>query len=611
VIGGVPAGLDGPGGALASAVAGLHRRISAWPAVRSLAPTSLSGVGLVLGICAAVWFTAGTRPGNLKGALALGGGYLAALAARELADQVGGRAARAVRSRWLAVLATRLSGSAVLAGLAIGAIAQGWTAIWPLTIAVLGLVAIRDTMTACGRPTRPDASRSDASRPDAEGDGAEEGRPAADGLVHRAVGAALTMPFGGRVLLIAVAAPVWGARASLLGLLDWAIIAVGYGIGATTAARRRDKLRRQDKKPPRDKKPRRHAPYAPPEPGGLAVLLQPSRPPEWADIQAARSAGQSIPVLGMKLNRPPAGFDQAAEAELADAPRGGTRFAGRGLAEGGLADIGLADPGPADAGFADAGWTDQEFADAGFADMGIADAGFAEPGTWDGEQAAGRPAADQRPAAGLSDDRGHPIVLRCRDDGAIARWFGRLVRGNLMPLPAALLALAAVAMLAHLGLRDLPGLLILAPAIVMLVAAPGSSHPHAGRFDWLVPAVLQGAQYIYIAALGFAAGVPAPLTFVLCAAIALRYADLGCEGSPVLPGRRRAASAAPDQPAAGQLVPEQGTWMGWEGRMIICGLGAAMGIAMFAYVALAAYVGGLVCWKIMTSGLGLREGDCW
>ncbi len=84
----------------------------------------------------------------------------------------------------------------------------------------------------------------------------------------------------------------------------------------------------------------------------------------------------------------------------------------------------------------------------------------------------------------------------------LARWFGRLVRGQLMPLPPALLALAAVAMLAHLGLRDLPGLLILAPAIIMLVAAPGASHDHGGRFDWLVPAVLQGAQYVYIAALG-------------------------------------------------------------------------------------------------------------
>jgi hypothetical protein len=51
-------------------------------------------------------------------------------------------------------------------------------------------------------------------------------------------------------------------------------------------------------------------------------------------------------------------------------------------------------------------------------------------------------------------------------------------------------------------------------------------------------------------------------------------------------------------------------WMGWEGRMIVCGLGAAMGITVFAYAALAAYVGVLICWKVLTSCLVLREGEC-
>ncbi|HMG64544.1 MAG TPA: DUF5941 domain-containing protein [Streptosporangiaceae bacterium] len=269
------------------------------------------------------------------------------------------------------------------------------------------------------------------------------------------------------------------------------------------------------------------------------------------------------------------------------------------------------------------------------------------------------------PAAGVALS-GSAAVLRNRDDGALARWFGSLVRGQLMPLPPALLALAAVAMLAHLGLRDLPGLLILAPALVMLVAAPGASHRHDGRFDWLVPAVLQGAQYVYIAALGFAAGVPALITFLLCAAVALHYADLGSAGSPILLGVRRAGSAQaarrrrrrpaaggtaarpgrprrsfqerlgqarPGQPAAlagtragaragGQQAGDEpqpgaqrppatelGMWMGWEGRMIAVGLGAAMGVAMFAYLALAGYLGWMICCKVRVSYLGLREGD--
>jgi len=187
------------------------------------------------------------------------------------------------------------------------------------------------------------------------------------------------------------------------------------------------------------------------------------------------------------------------------------------------------------------------------------------------------------------------VIMRCRDDGMVARWFGGVASGHLMPLPPALLALVAVATLAHLGLRDLPGLLILAPALIMLVAAPGASHRHDGRLDWLVPAVLLGAQVSYISALGFASGVPAPVTFGLCATLAVYYADLGAPGSPPLPGRNGR---------------ERGSWLGWDGRMLLCGLGAAMGIAMFAYLALAVYLAVLVCWKITTGYSGFREGDC-
>ena len=279
----------------------------------------------------------------------------------------------------------------------------------------------------------------------------------------------------------------------------------------------------------------------------------------------------------------------------------------------------------------------------------------ARPGPASSRPAGSRP-ADSGPdssgpgAAGApdaADRQRQAAVLRQRDDGLLARWFGQLVRGQLMPLPPALLALAAVAVLAHLGLRDLPGLLILAPALVMLVAAPGASHRHDGRFDWLVPAVLQGAQYVYIAALGFAAGVPAPITFLLCVTVALHYADIGSAGSPVLlaarragspPADRRAGRRAPGQPArprrsfqqrlgyqrpdrrpaasppagtgaAARPPAEQGTWMGWEGRMIVVGLGAAMGVAMFAYLALAGYLGYLICTKMRASYVGLRAGS--
>jgi hypothetical protein len=282
---------------------------------------------------------------------------------------------------------------------------------------------------------------------------------------------------------------------------------------------------------------------------------------------------------------------------------------------------------------------------------GVADAGSGYAGRAGGPALARGPARAAHPDGAGPEDaaarRAHATVLRNRDDGMLARWFGQLVRGQLMPLPPALLALAAVAMLAYLGLRDLPGLLILAPALVMLVAAPGASHQHDGRFDWLVPAVLQGAQYVYIAALGFAVGVPAPITFLLCVTVALHYADIGSAGSPVLLAARRAGSPLAGRRAAGrrpapartrrsfqrrlerqrpgrprpgrdsarppaerqQPATELGTWMGWEGRMIVVGLGAAMGVAMFGYLALAGYLSYLICGKMRAGYLGLRAGS--
>ena len=55
----------------------LPRRLTGWAVDRYLAPISVSGISLALGLCAAVWFSAGTRPDSVSGALALCGSYLA------------------------------------------------------------------------------------------------------------------------------------------------------------------------------------------------------------------------------------------------------------------------------------------------------------------------------------------------------------------------------------------------------------------------------------------------------------------------------------------------------------------------------------------------------
>ena len=406
---------------VAEAVDVLPRRMSAWAARLSVAPNSMTGISLALGLCAAVWFTAGTRPGSTIGALALGGSYLAGRSARGLGIPVPGRAAApaasaamaraggaaaggsraaAVSDGRLARACAVLTGCGVCACLAAGGLAAGQTGMWQLATTVVILVSVGQLAGACGHLPPAAAQR-----------GTSLG-----GLTWRL----LALPYGGLVLLIAVAVPVWGARAALLGLLGWAVIAIGYAVVA---------------------------------------------------------------------GRP---------------------------------------------------------------------------------QRAGSP--------------GVRSVLACRDDGLIAIGLGLPIRGQLVPLPPALTGLAAVCVLAVLGLRDIPGFLLLAPVAAMLLAAVGSGHRHDGRLDWIVPVVLQAGQYAYIAAIGFATAVPAPAIFALCALIAVHYADLA----------RHA---------------QQYTALGWEGRLRAAGRGAARGIATLAYLLLAAYVGVLICREVRTSWLAAMEGD--
>jgi len=86
--------------------------------------------------------------------------------------------------------------------------------------------------------------------------------------------------------------------------------------------------------------------------------------------------------------------------------------------------------------------------------------------------------------------------------------------------------------------------------------------------------------------------------FVLSSAILLRYTDLAYPGRPVQLARRRDPDAEP---------VERGTALGWEGRLLFVGLTAAMGLATFAYLALAAYLAVLICTKVATSSLTPEE----
>ena len=59
-----------------------------------------------------------------------------------------------------------------------------------------------------------------------------------------------------------------------------------------------------------------------------------------------------------------------------------------------------------------------------------------------------------------------------------------------------------------------------------MLAALGARHPHDGRLDWLVPALLLAGEGLFLAALGLSRHVAPWLVFALLAAVVMRHVDL-------------------------------------------------------------------------------------
>jgi hypothetical protein len=162
-----------------------------------------------------------------------------------------------------------------------------------------------------------------------------------------------------------------------------------------------------------------------------------------------------------------------------------------------------------------------------------------------------------------------------RDDGWISQSLGRLARGMLPPLAPALVAagITLVLVLAGVGGQSSPALF--APVVALLMTGPAATHPHDGPLDWLVPPIIRAIEYGYLAALGFAQGVPEPLVYVLLAVLVYHHYDT------VYRTRQR-------------LWPQEWVFwagLGWDGRMLVAAVAAFAGITPFAYAALAAYLG--------------------
>ena len=173
---------------------------------------------------------------------------------------------------------------------------------------------------------------------------------------------------------------------------------------------------------------------------------------------------------------------------------------------------------------------------------------------------------------GIRQGRDRGELRGYRGDGRLGVWIGKWVEGKVPPWPPLVVGLLVTGVLVALGLRNLSGILLLTPVEAMLLAALASWHPHDGRGDWIVPPLIQAAEYAFLAEIGYAGHVWPPLTFALVAVAGLRHLDLAYR-------------------VRGNLadgIDRRG--FGWEGRMIIAGVAAAVGIVPVAYVALAIYL---------------------
>jgi hypothetical protein len=193
-----------------------------------------------------------------------------------------------------------------------------------------------------------------------------------------------------------------------------------------------------------------------------------------------------------------------------------------------------------------------------------------------------------------SADLGRPAdggLAAYRGDGIVSRWIGGLVEGRLPPLPPVLVGLLVTGVLAALGLGNLPGILVLTPVEAMMLAALGACHPHDGRLDWLVPALLMAGECVFLAALGLSHHVAAWLVFALLAAVVMRHVDLAFRAR------------------VGRGIPADGFGLGWEGRMLLAGVAALAGLAPFAYAVLSGYLWVLFSWDFLSGWLRSTDGD--
>ncbi len=599
------------------------RRLAAWAAGRAIAPNSLTGISLLLALSAAAWFSGGPGGDSSRGLAAMGGWLLVMTAAGRLAAFTPRQAAAPVQP-------------AVRAAVRAGMVSDDSTD-W----LVLPDVVWVDDEPAGGSAHEEPRGRAGGRRPVAElpdDDPPAAVEPGGADVPDGAEPVAGARGFGWLSAVSAVAAEcaIYGGIAAggkptaLIGMWPLAVmtvssVAVADLLGACRAASvNAGRCRELGRSPGLQRWTGRL--LCPPV--GVRALLA-AAGLAVGGPQAALCTVLAVEVMSFATN-----IAMLAKIALpgtwpgvSPAPRDG--LGGR-LSPGGSPVTTAQTPGPRVT--AIVGVTGRQGTTSA---VRIIDARQAWAAAESGAATESRAAAESGAAAatttssapmaaGAPGPGSQDVVLALRDDGRAARWAGRLVQGNLIPLPPALAGLIATAMLAALGLRGLPGFIAMTPPVVMMLAAPGSSHPHDGRFDWLVPVLLALAQYVYLGALGFALAVPGPVIFALCALTFLWYASVTADARGTAARRTAAHQAVAHQAAAAaiaaggaaagerDIIPAsagRGPRIGWETRLFVVGLAATFGLATFGYLGLATYLGVLICRKVLIGYLMPREED--
>ncbi|MGC5383464.1 DUF5941 domain-containing protein [Micromonospora chalcea] len=162
-----------------------------------------------------------------------------------------------------------------------------------------------------------------------------------------------------------------------------------------------------------------------------------------------------------------------------------------------------------------------------------------------------------------------------RDDGLLARTLPTTRRPLLLAVLGALGAAGTLvwALLAVHGGGDLPVFVPVLALVLLLGAAQASRAPHDGSLDWLVPAALRAAEYLFAIAVGVAGRAPAWLIFGYVLVLTLHHYDLTA--------RLEKRQSAP---------PLHAATLGWPGRSLLLAIGLIAGYASIALATLGAYL---------------------